>query len=897
MAELIKDVQTDLTADPYKIAAFIKQIQEDQNEGVSQETLMVGIYGYLNSVFSTNLQNDIIMASEFSNEAIPSRAKFERNIIAHALGMGVTDINAVPAEMEVQILLSEQDIINWAGVNTNDGSEKPWQFTLDSDNAIWFGDFEFHPDYDIVIRKIAIDTAGSDVKFAYTAQYKMDIDSPISNITNPYLAPPVRFKLNGMNMIIIRCLLRQVTRSVAYTKVLSDNTISSKTFTFSFEDQLAAFTIDVTENGNTTHMVPVYDGLLTNESNLKYPYFYYTYLDSNTIRVKFERTSYMPRMNADVQINLFTTKGEDGNFVLAEEMYPTDVISSTRLGYSNIPIMTQSLLEESLYGSNKKSIAELKKIIPKEALSRGSIINMTDLENYFNAITTDYVKMYIYKKRDNALERLYYSYMVMKNNRNQIIPTNTIDLKLYPSDLQLDDDSAKQIFKKGSLIVLPPEGGEATIIDPEKNPDLDPTIYDGSFIYTIPYNFIVSKKPLYGMYFMTVMDAKRTLDFTFINDQCLYQFICTHVSWQRPYLPENGNDTYTLTIQAAQNVFDDKGEFIFLDEETGEVIRCDLRCVALFYMPGENRVLRWAEAELAAYDEEQNKFTFQFQFTSHDYIDNENRIRIDTGLYDPGTVNESYAHFRHDMKCVIHFLTPQESTIGLNGLGEYVPNVDGLSVTNSYTVLEGLPFFYDYSEIVHSVITVERNEADLTQPHIYHVHDVPVVKYDYFKDEDRVNEFCNELVQRKVYIDYACQVLEDAFGINFKFFNTYGPARLFTLDNELELLNAVNISMTFRLKLKPNYDSSIIDYIMTDIKDYVEDISEIKSFHVPNLITEITNKYRESIVFFEFVDMNGYGPGVQHIYAMDMPKEVITPEFLNIATLSDGSPDITIILV
>ena len=80
MAELIKDVQTDLTADPYKIAAFIKQIQEDQNEGVSQETLMVGIYGYLNSVFSTNLQNDIIMASEFSNEAIPSRAKFERKI-------------------------------------------------------------------------------------------------------------------------------------------------------------------------------------------------------------------------------------------------------------------------------------------------------------------------------------------------------------------------------------------------------------------------------------------------------------------------------------------------------------------------------------------------------------------------------------------------------------------------------------------------------------------------------------------------------------------------------------------------------------------------------------------------------------------------------------------------
>ena len=42
--------------------------------------------------------------------------------------------------------------------------------------------------------------------------------------------------------------------------------------------------------------------------------------------------------------------------------------------------------------------------------------------------------------------------------------------------------------------------------------------------------------------------------------------------------------------------------------------------------------------------------------------------------------------------------------------------------------------------------------------------------------------------------------------------------------------------------------------------------------------------------------MNGYGPSVQHLYSMDMPDEVITPEFLNVAALPDGTPDINIIL-
>ena len=159
-----------------------------------------------------------------------------------------------------------------------------------------------------------------------------------------------------------------------------------------------------------------------------------------------------------------------------------------------------------------------------------------------------------------------------------------------------------------------------------------------------------------------------------------------------------------------------------------------------------------------------------------------------------------------------------------------------------------------------------------------------------------VQFFCEELIRRKAYIDDALTKIEDTFGINFKFVNTYGPSRLFTLDNYARTINRVNVSLTFRIGLQVNYDPNIITYIKEDIKDFIEDINSITSIHMSNLVTEITSKYAESIVFFEFVDMNGYGTDNQHLYSMAMPDNVITPELININTLEDFTADITIIV-
>lgn len=937
------DKSTTLTSDIYGINNYVNEIKKRFTPDVDEDTLLLGIFGYTGQMFSDLLQNSIVMASEFSNESIPTKAKFEKNIIAHALGLGITDINAIPSQFDVLLTLVEDDI-----TELNGGADT-WKFVFDRNTEIYIGDFCFHVDYDIEFKKIKLSNTGEKDDYAYTARYLLgdestgNYENPISPITNPYLTSPVHMNVNGMNVIFTKCTLRQVKKTTMYKKVLSDNSINSKTVTFEFDGQLAAFTIDVTEGSTTTHMVPVYEGLKVEAS--KYPYFYYSYLDSNTIRIKFDRISYQPRINSDVKINIQTTEGEAGNFIFDPKAYPSFACSSTRCGYNNIGLEIRPVTGEAVYGTDKKSIEELQRLIPKEALSRGSITNLQDLENFFNILNTDNSKLYLYKKRDNLLERLYSTYIIMKDAYNVIIPTNTIDIMVYPDQLQTEEGSNKLVFMKNQNIKLVDNGytiindREYSFPDDMPNKDLQVGdfakagrtwyVYNGiewqvskinpvesayhgelisgdaeenGFKYIIPYNFVINESPLYGMYFLSIVDTKKFLDFSYINGACLYQYIATSASLYRGYLEDPNK--YTIDISIEQNIASKEDSPMIEFEKDGSTIKnINIRAVAVFYNE-DDEPYRWAEASLYDYDLYTNIFRFKFAFTTEDYIDINNRIRIDTGMYDIGSLNESYGHLQANSKCIIHIISKQgmvyeDNTDSKTRLAEIVPNIDEYTLSNSYTVTDGVDFFYDYSNIINSTVISDLDENDKS---FFRIKDVPVVKYDYFDLEDKAIDFCKELVERKNYIDYAIQVLEDAFEIDFKFFNTYGPAKLFTLDAVEDYVNSTQLSLTFKIRFNSAYinnstmDEAIItNNILSDIKEYIEDINEIQSLHMSNLVTEITTKYREFLIFFEFVDMNGYGPGIEHLYAMDMPKDIITPEFLNVASLKDGTPDITLI--
>ena len=492
-----------LSSDLYDIADYINQVKKDYIPE-DESTLILGIFGYLGDILTKTTQNNIIMSAETSNEGIGIMAKYEKNIIAHAFTAGIKNIYAIPSSMSVLMVFNEAELFP-------ESQDTTQRFVFDSNNKIFFGDFEFHPDYNIMITKTKLNSSGStgEARYAYSAQYYIESDSkdnkkknPISNVTdsNIYLSPPSTIRSGDLKLIYIQVPIRQVERYVINKKVVTNNIIESKVFSFDYSAQLAGFTVDIIKaDGTSLRLVPVYDGISTDE---KY-YLYYQFMNTNFIRCKFVDSIYQPNINDQIFINLQTSQGYAGNFYWNDSSYPRFVFDSTNYGLMNsdgsfdgygaincqiIPVST-----EASGGLDKKSISELKTIIAKEELARNSITSLTDLKNFFNQINNDETQVYTYKKRDNQFERLYYAYLLMKNSLSNIIPTNTIEFDVYENADNMSPDGTVVNVNKNDIVeykfTRSPEGLVTTsgeIIQDSVDPDVFGAKLDTLSNNTIP---------------------------------------------------------------------------------------------------------------------------------------------------------------------------------------------------------------------------------------------------------------------------------------------------------------------------------------------------------------------------------------------------------------------------
>lgn len=426
-----------LNSDIYDITKFVDDIKKRTIDGIdSPETLLVGIYGYLGSQFSSLLQNSIITASELANEAIPTRAKFDRNVITHALSLGVEKVAATPSNMKILLMLPESAL----RANMIDG-----KFTLSASTPLLFEEYEFHTDYDIIIKysDLTDSTNGSQRNYVYTAMYDMTNSNPISDIESPFLPPVSVFNYEQGNMIALSTNIHQVYYRRIYEKVLDSDKLSNKTISFSFEKQMSHFNILVrepeesdTSESNEVYLHAVYDGLY-NQEIAGEKYCYYQYINSNTIRIRFDSTSYQPPANSDIIIECYTTDGASGNFEYTEEI----TIRLTSDKYTNLYcIIAQRDDEGATGGIDRLSVDQLQHIIPKEALSRGSITTLTDLKNFFNSLNNENSVLHVFRKEDNFLNRVYYVYNLMKDQEKNIVPTNTIPIYIESTRKDVNND-------------------------------------------------------------------------------------------------------------------------------------------------------------------------------------------------------------------------------------------------------------------------------------------------------------------------------------------------------------------------------------------------------------------------------------------------------------------------
>lgn len=863
-----------MNTDIYDITQTVNELQKETMSDLEDETLAVGLNGYLASIQSMQIQNSIITASELGNEIFPSKAKFEKNIIAHAIIQNITDIQATPAKMSVMLGITMSDLDE---LFRND------VFRFDRQSKIFVNYIEYHLQYDIVLSR----TLTVNNQMIYSARYDMSIDNPLSDITNPYLKTPFLQFYGGQEYLFIYCDIMQISMKTVQSKLITSTPIENKVFEFEFEEQLASFKVKVTENDKTTYLTPVFEGIGVKQDLTDFCY--YSYIDLNNIRVTFDSISYLPGINALIEAEIWTTLGSEGNFSFFKNFNTT--LSSDNYGYKNIP-MRVMIGTESSGGINKKSIEELRNLIPKEALSRGSITNTTTLTNYFNMINTEDNRLEIMKRVDNQFERSYFAYMVLKDSYNNVIPTNTVDLEMDAEQFQTKDNR-KYALLPGTCLYLDRESGVCSIISDEER--IQELIKDDkeTFVYGLPLMVVMTDDPLYISYYSTIIDYSAYLDFKYINYTAPLQFVAPSITWKRQFTVNRNK--YKLTIPYTQNVQADMGVLQF-DSNTHALLKNNMKVFVVFYNAGETTPYRYAEAFMEDYEYGMFYFTYLLELTTTDQIDDHNMIRIE-GLKIPGTDDEAYGYMSSNVTARIYVLNKfTNSEYGRYDLDEVVPGLEGYTVCNMFEVNNGLNFYESYTDIINSIVKhiTYRDENNILKDG-YQIKSIPVVRYSYMDDESCIQEFIDELNYKKVYIDNALYVLENNFTIDFKLFNTYGPSKIYSLDSKGEqLVSRVNLTLNFRLRLIQSTDSYTVNYIIRDIKEILEDLNDISSLHIPNLITTITNTYRNSIEYFEFLGINDYGPGVQHLYKNETDDVSVVPEFLTVHTNEDLSPDINI---
>ena len=266
----------------------------------------------------------------------------------------------------------------------------------------------------------------------------------------------------------------------------------------------------------------------------------------------------------------------------------------------------------------------------------------------------------------------------------------------------------------------------------------------------------------------------------------------------------------------------------------------------------------------------------QFKFKLNDIISaHDTYIGVTSGLKSIGTGDEYSAYLPKSVNIKFFFTVKYEENYGTKytldtdinktyDLADYIPNLKGWSLTNIYNAGDaGLDIFYDYSDICNSYIDLKKSE---TGQYSYTIYKMPVVRRTYLNSDTRIQNFLELLDNRRRYIQMALFLLDDSFCIDYKFFNTYGKSKVYNIENETNI-DRINLKLTFEIKFESQDDQyNTLNLITKSIKDYIEDMNELTDLHITNLITYITNLYRENIVYIKFIKLNNYDSLYQSIY-------------------------------
>lgn len=846
-----------------------KYFPEDVIEGYN-----VGLLGYSLDLMTNTTEDMFNTVPIVANEMFPNLAQMPNSIYNYASLFQEDNLLASPAVMECILLLPMDSLI----AHSQYGSDGTYlRFVLDQRTSVHVENHRFILDYDILItmRPYRKD-------YIITCSYLKEFNNSMSTIVNPYIKYQ-KYNYNGTKYIALLVKMRRCDKHEYITRIIDNDRINVTTIKVPFIDQLAGFEVFYKES--TYNNFIQLQKRIVNSKAIKEPFCYYKLRNNKTLELTFTtRENYFkPIFNSELKVEYYTTDGSEGNFDLYTG-HDVEVYRNYDKYENNARVPVIAIVESaSTTGKDIPDLLELRDRVADCFATVDSYTTESDLQRHFNSfdILND-VKVTFIKKRDDIFDRLYTAFSIGKDSYGSYYKTNTLQLKIYGSQFDFQfEQSDRKLLKPSNVFVYENDSTNTIVkVDQEEVTDLE---FSNKFIYQNPFLVTVSNNGMVGYYLNNIND-KIQLDYEYVNDSSMVQFICNNLYVYRSSI--SGENKYKFKVYLTATDVDIESPMI--DEYGNDTGRVH---VVLAFLFKNGKEAGFIECTKTSFENEGLKYIFEGEISTDDFISDTETVRI-FGLKDVNTGLDRVTMIpMTNLKVNIYTFFEYENNNTKHNY-THLQEFKNTTLTNKYTTEESRVELITPLSMLKSHMTWEKDEYE---SNYMLIKDFPVMKWEEKITEESIIEFDRFMTILSSQYDYMNEIMSkktNNYSIDMKFYNTYGRSNNFIIGEEQEVLNHVNC--TLELKVYPYIKSEgaqLVQDMKIFIKEYFESVNKEKNegIFISNLIQELENTF-SGIRYLKFVSLNGYTNDYQSIEnttvdvtTLEKDQRILfVPEYLNI---------------
>lgn len=397
---------------------------------VEASNLTTGVIGMITELVGTITEDSFNTGSSLVAEAFPTRAKMMSSIYSNAAIFQLSNAFANASTCEIILGIPEEDIRN--NFSRKENSDY-YYFYIDKDTTIDVEGIPFTLDYDIEIRSMYRE---SDKGWIYSAKYIMDESvNSISPLKDPY----IRLKKMKNGLVILYLTARQYERTVIYESIVDNTTLNYPTIKIKYDDKLLGFDVFYKAPSDDDYNTQLETKVIYSLPS-KAPFCYFKSVDDQTIELSFttKDTYFQPDFNSELEIVVYTTKGDDGNFD-GYDGKEINITKGDKYEYVMSWLLTGRILSSATGGRDRLSTEGLRALTVEGYSTANALTTEHDLQVYFSNFKYRYREGILFmKKRNDAVELLFSAFMYIKKD-DYIYPTNTLTLDTSVLELEYKD--------------------------------------------------------------------------------------------------------------------------------------------------------------------------------------------------------------------------------------------------------------------------------------------------------------------------------------------------------------------------------------------------------------------------------------------------------------------------